>query len=133
MVQCLSASTPRITVELSQNGTYLGESQLLADSGSTVDILSLQFARDKALTLTRVNPSHFSLTAANGGQLSVSFTTDIDIRLPGMKDFQPIRCLVSSDLQTQDIIVGWSLMLRWGLLQLSDFQTVQKNYSSLQL
>ena len=32
VVHCLSASTPRITVELSQNGNHLGDIQLLADS-----------------------------------------------------------------------------------------------------
>ena len=134
MVHCLSASTPRITVELSQNGNHLGDSQLLADSGSTVDCVSLQFARDKALDLIKVDPSHFSLTAANGSQLAVSYVTDISVRLPGTEDFQPIRCLVSPDLKTKDIIVGWSLMLQWGLLNLSDFAMVQKNsYSPLQL
>ena len=134
MVNCISASTPRITVELHQNGNNFGESQLLADSGSTVDCVSLKFARDKALDLIKVDPSHFSLTAANGSQLAVSHVTDISVRLPGTEEFQPIRCLVSPDLKTEDIIIGWALMLQWGLLNLSDFATVQKHsYSPLQL
>ena len=90
VVNCISDSTPRITVELHQNGNNFGESKLLTDSGSTVDCVPLKFARDKVLALIKVDPSHFSLTAANGSQLAVSYVTDISVRLPGTEDFQPV-------------------------------------------
>ena len=133
IIQCLSANTPRINVNISQQSKHLGRTSLLADSGSTVDIVSLAFARGKNLNLIKVNPANFSLTAANGGSLSVNFTTDVDICLPGTENNQRVRLLVSPDLHSDDIIIGWSRMLRWNLLQLTDFSSLPQSLSSLQL
>ena len=132
IVQCLSANTPRINVNIAQQGKQLGQTSLLADSGSTVDIISLAFAKAKNLTLIKVDPANFSLTAANGGLLSVNFTTDLDICLPGTENNQRVRLLVSPDLHSNDIIIGWSRMLRWNLLQLTDFSSLPQSLSSLQ-
>ena len=99
-----------------------------------VDCVSLEFAQDKGIDLIKVNPSNVLLAAANGSPLAVSHITDISVQLPGTEEFRPIRCLVSPDLKTKDIIIGWALMLQWGLLNLTDFETVQTNsYSPLQL
>ena len=132
-VQCLSANTPRIMVNISQQGKQLGTTSLLCDSGSTVDIISLAFARGKHLNLVKVNPANFSLTAANGGSLSVEFTTDVDLGLPGSENIQRVRLLVSPDLQSEDVIIGWARMLNWNLLQLTDFSALPQSLSSLQL
>ena len=102
-VQTISPNTPRITVNISQGGKQLGTSPLLCDSGSTVNIVSLSFAREKHLELVKVNSANFSLSAANGGFLSVEFTTEVDLELPNSEHVQRVSLLVSPDLQASKL------------------------------
>ena len=98
-----------------------------------MNIVSLSFAQEKQLELVKVNSANFSLSAANGGFLSVEFTTEIDLELPNSDHVQKVSLLVSPDLQSQDIIIGWLQMVNWNLLQLDNFSNLPQSVSNLQL
>ena len=59
---------------------------------------------------------------------STKWTTQLN-----SENIQRVSLLVSPDLQSQDVIIGWVQMMNWNLLQLEDFSALPQSLSSLQL
>ena len=80
--------------------------------------MSLQTATQLQLSLVKVNSNIYDLRAANGSTIQIEYKVDIGIKIDKDRPIANISCLVSSQLNSSDLIISWETMAKWNILTL---------------
>ena len=110
-----SLPTTRYEEKLFQDNTNLGTTSTMLNSGSSVNIVSMETANRLKIRYQPHNDMT-TLSAANGGRINVVGTTNIEIQMKLDEPSQTIELLISDNLQTTDIILAWFTMKKQGVL-----------------
>ena len=110
-----SLPTTRYEEKLFQDNTNLGTTSTMLNSGSSVNIVSMETANKLKIRYQPHNDMT-TLSAANGGRINVVGTTNIEIQMKLDEPSQTIELLISDNLQTTDIILAWFTMKKQGVL-----------------
>ena len=88
---------------------------MLPDSGSVVDIVSTKLAQSLGLDLIEVQDSDYQIAAANGQNISMSHEANFRPKFSSENQSFNIICLISPNLQWDEIIKSWISMMKLGL------------------
>ena len=99
--------------------------RILPNSCATMTLCHSKVAARLGLKISRRDRDTYELVDAQGRQMEVAGTCVIHVVPDGCEAPRTLKCLVTPSLEDKEILLGWSDMVRWGILkqnfnQLSD-------------
>ena len=107
---------PPLKLKLYKKTQMVGTVQVLADSGSSVNIISGRLARRLTLKYTKEDASKFDIRDTKDGIIEILGLSTFYIKLDKQSELRPVRCLVSDNLPDGKLILAWGLLKLWNIL-----------------
>ena len=91
--------------------------KILPNSGATMTLCHSKVANGLGLKISKKDRDTYELVDAQGCQMKVAGTCVIHVVPDGCEAPRTLKCLVTLSLEDEEILLGWSDMVRWGILR----------------